>query len=333
MTQFRARNVPKPFGMPFLSFPITTTKKMFWWNFDDFSGARHNRHNQSWKPDQYDYVCHPKHTYTICGAVFIVFRQYGWKIIRSTFADFSCVVTTEAEKIENRPCMTAFCTRNILTLFVTQFMSFCDQCGWKMFQSNFDDFFGPEYHHSKQSWKSGPDDCFDNRNIPTLFGTHFLSFLIRSGKDGLRQIFTTFSGPGKTEKEKLKTGPRWLGWAPETYQLFLGCNFYRLASVRQKNVSVEFWRLFRCWSQPAPPKFKIGSRWLRLVPQTYLHNLLCSFYRFPSVRLKNNSVEFCRLSALITNKAGKVENRARLTLFCTWNIPSLFGTLFLSFCD
>jgi len=32
--------------------------------------------------------------------------------------------------------------------------------------------------------------------------------LIRTGKDGLEQIFTTFSGPSTTEKEKLKTGPR-----------------------------------------------------------------------------------------------------------------------------
>jgi len=49
--------------------------------------------------------------------------------------------------------------------------------------------------------------CFDTRNIPTLFGTHFLSFLIRTGKTGLRQIFTTYSGPAQPVQQKFKTGP------------------------------------------------------------------------------------------------------------------------------
>jgi len=43
------------------------------------------------------------------------------------------------------------------------------------------------------------------------------------------------------------------------------------------------------------PKLKTGPRWLSLAPQTYPHNLWCSFYRFPLVRLKNNLFEFWRL--------------------------------------
>jgi len=76
---------------------------------------------------------------------------------------------------------------------------------------------------------------------------------------------------------------------------FLGCNCYRFASVWQKNVSVEFWRLFWSRAQPARPKLKTGPKRLRLAPQTYPHKLWCSFYPFSSVRLTNNSLEFCQL--------------------------------------
>jgi len=101
-------------------------KKMFRSNFDNFFGAGQNRPSQSWKPEPDDYVWHPKHTHTICGAVSIVSCQYGRKIIRSSFVDFSGLSTTEAGKVENWARMTLFCTRNIPTLFGTQFLSFCD---------------------------------------------------------------------------------------------------------------------------------------------------------------------------------------------------------------
>jgi len=115
----------------------------------------------------------------------------------------------------------------------------------------------------------------------------------------------TFWGPRTTEEEKLKTGSRWLGWAPKTYPHFLGCKSYRFASVRQKNISIEFWRLLRGWAQPAQPELKTGPRWLRLAPQTYPHNFWYSFYRFSSVTLKNNSVEFCRLFGPRCHRGGK----------------------------
>jgi len=69
-----------------------------------------------------------------------------------------------------------------------------------------------------------------------------------------------------------------------------------------------------------------------LAPETYQHSLWFSFYRFSSVRLKNNSVKFWQLFlGLGTTGARKVENQARVTRFCTQNIPTLFGTHFLSF--
>jgi len=39
---------------------------------------------------------------------------------------------------------------------------------------------------------------FGTRNIPTVFGTYVLSFPIPTAENGLRQILTTFSGPGTT---------------------------------------------------------------------------------------------------------------------------------------
>ena len=138
------------------------------------------------------------------------------------------------------------------------------------------------------------------------------------------KFWRLFQACAPPEPEKLKTGPRWLGLARETYTHCLGYSSYRFASVRQKNVSVEFRRLLWARVPPAQPKLKIGPRWLRFALESYPHSLWCSFYRFPSVRLKNNSVKFWRLfRGHGTIGVGKVENRARITRFFTQNIPTL----------
>jgi len=49
---------------------------------------------------------------------------------------------------------------------------------------------------------------FDSRNIPTLFGTYFLSFVICTGKNGRWQIFTTFSGPSTTAAGRVENWAR-----------------------------------------------------------------------------------------------------------------------------
>jgi len=54
----------------------------------------------------------------------------------------------------------------------------------------------------------------------------------------------------------------------------------------------------------------MGSRWLRLALETYPDSFWCNFYRFPSVRLKNVSVEFLpTFPGPGTTGADKVENR------------------------
>jgi len=143
---------------------------MFRSNFDDFSGADHNWCCQSLKPDPDDYVWHPKQTYTICSAVSIAFCQYGWKIIRWCFAEFSGLGTTEAGKVENRARITPFCTRNIPTIFMMQFLSFCNLYGWKMFQTNFHKFLGLEHHHCRQRWKLAANDS----NLTAEIYPHYL---------------------------------------------------------------------------------------------------------------------------------------------------------------
>jgi len=146
---------------------------------------------------------------------------------------------------------------------------------------------------------------FDSQNIPTLFGTHFLLFFICMSKNSVYQIFMTFSGPSTIGIWNVENGALMIRLSARNVLHFLGCNSYRFASVRQKTVSVKFWQLFRSWAQLTQPKLKTGPRWLRLAPQTYPYNLCCSFYRFLSVRLKNNSFEFCRLFGPRYDRGGK----------------------------
>jgi len=136
---------------------------------------------------------------------------------------------------------------------------------------------------------------FCTRNISTLFGVQFLSFAISMAEKCFGRILTTFSGPSPTEHPKLKTGPKSFWFAPETYRDGLWCNSYRFLSVRLKNVSVIFWRLFQARVPLQQAKVEIGLGWLRFAPVTYPHYFGNNFYRFPSVWLKNVSVEFWRL--------------------------------------
>jgi len=76
--------------------------KMFRLNFIDFLRPEHCQSKQSWKSGSDDFVLHPKHTHTVCGAVFIVSCQYGWKMFRLNFDDFSGPGSTGAGKVENR---------------------------------------------------------------------------------------------------------------------------------------------------------------------------------------------------------------------------------------
>jgi len=109
MTRFSGRNWPTLFVVQFLgrrwlglgpeTYPhflgcssyrfASLRQKMFRLNFDDLSEPEYHRCSQSWKLGSNDYVSHPKHIYTVYGAVSIVSRQYSWKTIRSSLDKFS----------------------------------------------------------------------------------------------------------------------------------------------------------------------------------------------------------------------------------------------------
>ena len=63
--------------------------KIFWSNFADFSGPEHHRSRLSRKQGPNDPVLHSKHTHPVWGAILIIYCQYGWKMFRSNFDDFS----------------------------------------------------------------------------------------------------------------------------------------------------------------------------------------------------------------------------------------------------
>ena len=144
---------------------------------------------------------------------------------------------------------------------------------------------------------------FCTRNIPTMFGVQFLLFPVSTAEKCFSRILMTFPGPDTTgtgmEQAKLKTGLEWLHFAPETYPECLGCSSYCFPSVHLKNITVEFWWLFRVWSPPeqawSKQNLKIGPGWLRFATRTYPKCLRCSSCRFPSLRQKNISVQFSRL--------------------------------------
>jgi len=102
---------------------------------------------------------------------------------------------------------------------------------------------------------------FCTRNIPTLFGVRFLSFLVNKIDKYFSRILATFLGPNTTgtglEQAKLKTGPGWLRFPPQTYLQCLGCIFYRFL----------FWSNFddyfghgHHWSRPGAGKLEIRAR-------------------------------------------------------------------------
>jgi len=114
--------------------------------------------------------------------------------------------------------------------------------GWKMSRSNFDDFFGIGHHRSRESWKRDPNDSvLHSKYTLTFWGVVLIV-------QCFGQILMTFPCPSTTGagqvQGKLRNGPEWLGFAPETNPQCLGCSSSCLPSIWLNNVSVEFWWLF-----------------------------------------------------------------------------------------
>jgi len=195
---------------------------MFRSNFKNFLGPGHHRCNQSWKPDPDNYIWHPKHTHTICGAVSIISRQYGWKIIQSSFDDFGPRYHRGEKgwKLGPKDSILHQKHTHIIRYAVLIVLR---SVRLKNVSVEFLRPFGHEGHRSSQSWKSSLDDSVLTAEVyPSYLGhisCRFLCVWVETVSDKFLRLFRARARP---EHEKLKPGPRWLGLAPETYTHFLG---------------------------------------------------------------------------------------------------------------
>jgi len=139
----------------------------------------------------------------------------------------------------------------------------------KMFRSNFDDFSEPEYHRRSQSWKSGSNDYVSHpKHIDTVYGAISIIFRQCSWKI-IWSSWNDVSGlQYHRSRKSWKSGPDDSVFHPKLTYTF---NSYRFPSVRLKNNSVNFWRLFRASKPPEQEKLKIGPGWLGFSPETYVH--------------------------------------------------------------
>ena len=92
------------------------------------------------------------------------------------------------------------------------------------------------------------------------------------------------------------SGPRWLGFTPETYQHCFGMQFLSFPVSMTKNYFSWFFTTFpgstTTGAGPEQTKLKTGPGCLGFASETYTHFLGCRSYCSPTVRLRNVSVEF-----------------------------------------
>ena len=144
----------------------------------------------------YLYICQKNLENTFCGAILIVSRQYGWKMFRSSFDDFSGLGAFKGRKVENGAKMTQFSARNIPTLFEVKFLSFpintAKKCfGWIL---------------TTKVENRARMTRFCTQNIPTLFEVQFLSFPISKDEKCFGRMLTTIWGLGTIEAGKVENG-------------------------------------------------------------------------------------------------------------------------------
>jgi len=277
MTWFCTRNLPTLFGVHFLSFPVSTAENVlveFWWLLWVWTPPVQAWSKQSWKPGPNDFVLHLKHIHNVWGAVLIVSPQYGWELFQSNFDDFFGPRKQHSRK-SWKPGTNDLVLHSKHTHIVWGVVfNVSRQYSWKMFQSNFDNFFG--FGHDR-NWPGGGKvenwarlTPFCTRNILTMLGVQFLSFPISTAEKCFRRILMTFLSRDTTgtglEQAKLKTGPEWLHFAPETHTQCLGCNSYPLSSLQLKNVSVKFWWLFRVQTPPEQDWSRQSLKRIRMIP-------------------------------------------------------------------
>jgi len=100
-------------------------------------------------------------------------------------------------KVENWAQMSRFYTRNILTLFEVQFLSFHVNTTKKYFSRILTTFLRLDTTGASKVENQAQMTRFCTRNIPMLVRMQFLSFPVTAEKCFSR-ILTTFSGPDTT---------------------------------------------------------------------------------------------------------------------------------------
>jgi len=205
---------------------------------------------------------------------------------------FSSPGTTGATKVENGVQMTTFGTRNILTQFVVQLLSFpvstVKRCfGWILMT-----FPGPRYHQSRQSWKPDPFDLVLHWKLTHTIWDAVPIISHQYDWKMFRSNFDNFSEPRYHRCRQ--------SWKPGLYDLVLHLNLTHTIWDAILILSHQYDRkMFRSnfddFFGPGyigADKFEIGPRWLGLAAETYSHFLRWNSYCFLSERLKNFSVEF-----------------------------------------
>jgi len=195
--------------------------------------------------------------------------------------------------------MTPFYTPNLLTMFRVHFFSFPVSKTENFFGWIFTTVQGTDTTRivtEQTNLKIGPGwISFALETYPDSLGCNSYRFSSIHLKNIFVKFWWLFQARKKLEQEKLKIEYRWLGLALETYPHCRGCSSYRFPLIRLKNGFVEFWQLFQTQKAPLQANLKTGPGWFDFAPETYLHCLGCSSYRFPSVQLKNISIKFWRL--------------------------------------
>jgi len=250
----------------------------------------------------------------------------------SNFDDFFKPGHNQPNKVENQVHMITFSTGSILTQFGVQFLSFPISTVEKCFGRILTTFpclgtikVGKVKIRARLIW-------FCTRNLPTLFGTQFLSFLISTTKKCFARILTTFPGPRSTGIGKVENRSQ--------MARFSGQNILTLFEVQFLSLPIRtstkcFGRILPTFSSPGTTgATKVENRVKMTMFGTWniLTQFVVQFLSFPvSTDEKCFGRNLTTFSCLGTIGVGKVKNWARLIWFCTRNLPTLFGTQFPSF--
>ena len=163
--------------------------------------------------------------------------------------------------------------------------SYCfSSTDWKMFLTNFDDFFWPRHHSSRPEAGKAENRAwmtwFCTWKTPTLFVVQFVLFAGSTAEKCFGWFLMTFSGSSTTGVGVVENRP----------QMTQFC------------------------IQNIPTQFVVQFLWFPIYTlEKCLGQILTTF------------------SSLGTTRARKVENRNLMYRFCTWNIPTLYGVQLLSF--